>query len=158
MLAVVDNYDATRRMTMEKPKIVTAEEWQQARDELLVAEKEATRAIDSLAARRRRLPMVKFDTGYAFDTPGGTKSLLGLFEGRGQLVVYQFMDNGPDHYCPGCTWYSNNIPGVVGVHHGQLTHGNIIATADGQAGRASVPPARPGGYQREAALLPTMSR
>jgi predicted dithiol-disulfide oxidoreductase (DUF899 family) len=100
-------------MTMEKPKIVTVEEWQQARDKLLVAEKEATRALDSLAARRRRLPMVKFDTGYGFDTPGGTKSLLDLFEGRGQLVVYQFMDNGPDHYCPGCTWFSNNVPSTA---------------------------------------------
>ncbi len=43
---------------MEKPTFVTVEEWQQARDELLVAEKEATRALDLLAARRRRLPMV----------------------------------------------------------------------------------------------------
>ncbi len=43
-----------------KPKIVPAGEWQQARGELLKAEKEATRALDALAARRRRLPMVKF--------------------------------------------------------------------------------------------------
>jgi predicted dithiol-disulfide oxidoreductase (DUF899 family) len=100
-------------MTMQEPKIVTAREWQQARDELLVAEKEATRALDSLAARRRRLPMVAFDTEYAFDTPGGTKSLRELFEGRRQLVVYQFMDNGPEHYCPGCTWYSNNVPSTA---------------------------------------------
>jgi len=54
---------------MEKPKIVPAEEWQQDRDELLKAEKEATRTLDALAAQRRRLPMVKFGNGYAFDTP-----------------------------------------------------------------------------------------
>jgi predicted dithiol-disulfide oxidoreductase (DUF899 family) len=95
---------------MEKPKIVPVEEWQQARDELLKAEKEATRTLDALAARRRRLPMVKFTNGYAFDAPSGTKTLLDLFEGRGQLVVYQFMDNGPDHYCPGCTGFTNNVP------------------------------------------------
>ncbi|GAA4196134.1 DUF899 domain-containing protein [Streptosporangium oxazolinicum] len=95
---------------MEKPEIVSAEEWQQARDELLKVEKEATRAQDALAARRRRLPMVRFDGGYAFDTPSGTKTLLDLFEGQGQLVVYQFMDLGPDRYCPGCTWFTNNIP------------------------------------------------
>jgi predicted dithiol-disulfide oxidoreductase (DUF899 family) len=65
---------------MEMPEIVTAEEWQQARDELRLAEKEATRALDALAARRRRLPMVAFDTGYAFETPEGTKSLPDLFE------------------------------------------------------------------------------
>ncbi|WP_326829621.1 DUF899 domain-containing protein [Streptosporangium sp. NBC_01810] len=99
---------------MEKPRIVSAEEWQQARDELLKAEKEATHAQDALAARRRRLPMVKFADGYAFDTPTGTKTLLDLFEGREQLVVYQFMDNGPDHYCPGCTGFTNNVP-VAGL-------------------------------------------
>jgi predicted dithiol-disulfide oxidoreductase (DUF899 family) len=97
----------------EKPSIVTVDEWQRARDELLVAEKEATRALDVLAARRRRLPMVKIDNGYEFDTPGGRKSLLDLFEGREQLVVYQFMDNGPDHYCPGCTWFTNNVPATA---------------------------------------------
>jgi predicted dithiol-disulfide oxidoreductase (DUF899 family) len=98
---------------MEKPKITAAEEWQQARNELLTAEKEATRALDALAARRRRLPMVKFDNGYAFDTPAGTKTLLDLFEDRGQLVIYQFMDNGPDDYCPGCTWFTNNVPSAA---------------------------------------------
>ncbi|GAA4557882.1 DUF899 domain-containing protein [Planotetraspora kaengkrachanensis] len=95
---------------MEKPPIVSAEEWQLARDELLKAEKEVTRAQDALAARRRRLPMVTFDSGYVFDTPAGARTLLDLFEGRGQLVVYQFMDIGPDHYCPGCTKFTDNIP------------------------------------------------
>ncbi|MDH2425832.1 DUF899 family protein [Sphaerisporangium sp. TRM90804] len=90
--------------------IVSAGEWQRERDELLKAEKEATRALDALAARRRRLPMVEFDGGYTFDTPDGPKTLLELFEGRGQLVVYQFMDNGPDHYCEGCTWFTDNVP------------------------------------------------
>jgi predicted dithiol-disulfide oxidoreductase (DUF899 family) len=95
---------------MEKPEIVSAGEWQRVRDELLTAEKEVTRAQDALAARRRRLPMVKFGNGYAFEAPEGKKSLLDLFEGRDQLVVYQFMDNGPDHHCPGCTWFTNNVP------------------------------------------------
>jgi len=95
---------------MEKPEITSAGEWQQLRDELLTAEKEATRAQDALAARRRRLPMVKFADSYAFDSPTGPKSLLDLFDGRDQLVVYQFMDNGPDHYCPGCTGFTNNVP------------------------------------------------
>lgn len=93
-----------------RPAVVSADEWQKERDELLLAEKEATRATDALAARRRRLPMVKFDKGYAFDTPDGPKSLLDLFDGRDQLVVYQFMDNGPDDFCPGCTAFTNSIP------------------------------------------------
>jgi predicted dithiol-disulfide oxidoreductase (DUF899 family) len=92
------------------PPVVSAEEWQRARDELLVAEKEATRALDALAARRRRLPMARFDSDYAFDAPGGTRTLLDLFDGRDQLVVYQFMDTGPDSFCPGCTWFTDNVP------------------------------------------------
>jgi predicted dithiol-disulfide oxidoreductase (DUF899 family) len=95
---------------MEKPEITSAEEWKRARDELLTAEKELTRAQDALAARRRRLPMVEFPEKYAFDTPAGPKSLVELFEGRDQLVVYQFMDNGPDDYCPGCTKLTHNVP------------------------------------------------
>jgi predicted dithiol-disulfide oxidoreductase (DUF899 family) len=95
---------------MQKPRIVPAEEWQQARAELLTAEKELTRAQDALAARRRRLPMARFENSYTFDTPAGPRSLLDLFEGRNQLVVYQFMDLGPDHYCPGCTFFTDNVP------------------------------------------------
>ena len=85
---------------MEKPRIVSAEEWQQARDELLKAEKDATRSLDAIAARRRRLPMVKFRTDYEFASPFGPKTLLDLFEGRPQLAAYQFMDNGPDALLP----------------------------------------------------------
>jgi predicted dithiol-disulfide oxidoreductase (DUF899 family) len=92
-----------------QPQIVSASEWQQDRDELLKAEKEATRALDALAARRRRLPMVRFGTGYVFDAPAGPVSLLDLFDGRPQLVAYQFMDNGPDAFCPGCTHFTRNV-------------------------------------------------
>ncbi|GAA1510973.1 DUF899 family protein [Sphaerisporangium rubeum] len=95
---------------MEKPPTVPLDEWRQARAELLAAEKELTRAQDALAARRRRLPMTGFENKYTFDTPTGPKTLLDLFEGRGELVVYQFMDNGPDHYCPGCTAFTDNVP------------------------------------------------
>jgi predicted dithiol-disulfide oxidoreductase (DUF899 family) len=91
------------------PDIVSAEKWQQDRAELLKAEKEATRALDALAARRRRLPMVKFNNEYVFDTSAGQITLLDLFAGEGQLVIYQFMDNGPDDYCPGCTHFTNNV-------------------------------------------------
>jgi predicted dithiol-disulfide oxidoreductase (DUF899 family) len=92
------------------PEIVSAEQWQEQRDDLLRSEKEATRAIDKLAARRRRLPMVRFDNDkYMFDTPAGPKHLLDLFAGQSQLVVYQFMDRGPDEYCPGCTHFTNNL-------------------------------------------------
>ena len=95
---------------MNKPEIVSAEEWQLARDELLKAEKEATRTLDAIAARRRRLPMMRFGNSYTFDGPEGPKTLLELFDGQEQLVVYQFMDNGPEHFCPGCTHFTDNVP------------------------------------------------
>jgi len=94
---------------MAKPNIVSAAEWQRARDELLIAEKEATRALDEIAARRRRLPMVRFENKYEFEGPEGKKTLLDLFDGQPQLAVYQFMDNGPDAFCPGCTHFTNNV-------------------------------------------------
>jgi predicted dithiol-disulfide oxidoreductase (DUF899 family) len=93
-----------------QPQVVPAAEWQRARDELLTAEKEATRMEDALAARRRRLPMTPFANDYVFDTPDGKRTLLELFDGRRQLVLYQFMDNGPDDYCPGCTNFTDAIP------------------------------------------------
>jgi predicted dithiol-disulfide oxidoreductase (DUF899 family) len=92
------------------PKVVSAEEWKRERDQLLIAEKEATRLLDGIAARRRRLPMVEFDNDrYHFDAPEGPKTLIDLFDGRPQLVIYQFMDNGPDAFCPGCTHFTNNV-------------------------------------------------
>jgi len=106
----VDRSSGGESLPDARPDVVSALEWQQARDSLLVAEKEATRAQDALAARRRRLPMVKFTNDYVFTTPDGPRSLPELFDGRTQLVVYQFMDNGPDDYCPGCTWFTKNIP------------------------------------------------
>ena len=115
---------------MNKPKVVSAEEWQLERDELLKAEKELTRAQDALAARRRRLPMAKVGNDYLFDTPDGPKTLLDLFDGRTQLVVYQFMDNGPDAYCPGCTHFTNNVPlsalkSLAGVDAAWVTISNM---------------------------------
>lgn len=110
---------------MAKPTIVSADDWQEARDELLRAEKEATRALDALAARRRRLPMVKFGDSYTFDTPNGRKSLGDLFEGREQLAIYQFMDLGPDRYCPGCTAFTNNIADLQDLAETGVTWVNV---------------------------------
>lgn len=54
--------------------------------------------------------MVRFASDYVFDTPNGERTLLDLFDGRRQLVVYQFMDLGTDEYCPGCTRFTDAIP------------------------------------------------
>lgn len=93
-----------------RPDVVSPEEWQRLREELLVDEKKHTRAGDALAARRRRLPMMRFDNAkYTFATPDGPKSLLDLFDGRDQLAVYQHMDLGPDAFCPGCTHFMDQV-------------------------------------------------
>jgi predicted dithiol-disulfide oxidoreductase (DUF899 family) len=94
--------------TLVVPPVVSPEQWQRSRDELLVFEKAATRTLDALAAQRRRLPMVQFDN-YVFTTATGTTTLLDLFGDNVQLAVYQFMDVGPDGYCPGCTAFTRNL-------------------------------------------------
>ena len=105
--SVSENQDHDRAPAM--PPVVSAEDWQKAREELLVDEKELTRALDRLAAKRRRLPAVRVETSYTFEGPAGPTTLLDLFAGRHQLAVYQFMDVGPDAFCPGCTGFTNNI-------------------------------------------------
>ncbi len=80
--------------TLEMPvnhRIVPRDEWTAARKALLAEEKELTRRRDTLARRRRELPWVRVEKGYAFDTPTGTKTLAELFAGRSQLIVYHFM-------------------------------------------------------------------
>jgi predicted dithiol-disulfide oxidoreductase (DUF899 family) len=100
----------TPHSTGAKPNVVSPEEWAQARAELLAAEKAVTRAEDAVAAQRRRLPMVRFRSDYVFAAPGGPVSFHDLFAGHNQLLVYQFMDTGPNHLCPGCKWVTDNIP------------------------------------------------
>lgn len=102
---------------MNYPQIVSREEWLAARQELLVKEKEATRAHDRLNAERRRLPMVKIDKEYLFDGPDGKVSLLDLFYGRRQLIVYHFMfDPSWDEGCFGCSFVVDNIGHLAHLH------------------------------------------
>lgn len=95
------------------PPVVTPQEWEAAAAELRAAEKEHTRAGDALAARRRRMPMVEFGS-YTFQGAGGSYSLPDLFEGRRQLVVYQFM-RGPS-WCEGCCMFTDQIGELAHLH------------------------------------------
>ena len=106
---------------MNLPEVVLHEEWQAAHDELLAKEKEATRARDALAAERRRLPMVRFDKDYVFEGPDGRASLLDLFEGRRQLIVYHFMfapgaPGWPEAGCDGCSMFVDNVGHLAHLH------------------------------------------
>lgn len=92
------------------PPIVSRTEWERARAELLVREKELTRHKDEVSAARRRLPMVEITEPYLFDTETGPVSLLELFDGRRQLIVQHFMF-GPDwdEGCTGCSMMADHI-------------------------------------------------
>ena len=97
---------------MNTPPIVSPQEWKVAREELLVEEKKLTHARDALAAKRRRMPRMAVDKDYAFEGPDGPASLLDLFEGRRQLIVYRFffepgVHGWPDGGCPGCSWIAD---------------------------------------------------
>ena len=89
---------------MALPEIVSREEWLAARKALLVREKEATRARDTLNADRRRLPMVRVETEYVFEGPEGRVGLADLFHGKRQLMLQHVMFHPDwDKACPSCT-------------------------------------------------------
>ena len=93
---------------MHTPPVVSPPAWEAARKQLLVKEKAQTRARDALAAERRRMPWMAVETAYAFEGPAGKASLLDLFDGRRQLIVYRaFFEPGvfgwPDQACRGCS-------------------------------------------------------
>jgi predicted dithiol-disulfide oxidoreductase (DUF899 family) len=103
----------TRNRTSEHP-VVSPEEWLPLRQDLLSKEKELTRLRDRLNAERRKLPWVRLEKNYVFDTSGGKVSLANLFAGRSQLVIYHFMF-GPDWMegCPSCSFVSDHLDGAL---------------------------------------------
>src|SRR6266704_6261507 len=111
---------------MMTPSIVSASEWDAARERLLVKEKELTRARDAMAAQRRRMPWMAVEKDYRFEGPNGPVSLLDLFEGRRQLIVYRafygpdittYAEGGsyPERACVGCSFVADQV-----AHPGHL--------------------------------------
>src|SRR6187200_770733 len=105
---------------MKTPQIVSPQEWDAAREKLLVKEKEVTRARDALAAERRRMPWMTVEKEYRFEGPNGPASLADLFEGRRQLIVYRafyapdittFAEGGtyPERACVGCSFVADQV-------------------------------------------------
>ncbi len=97
-------------------QVVSREAWLKARLELLAAEKDLTRRTDEVARQRQALPRVRVDKAYRFETDEGSASLIDLFRGRSQLLVYHFMF-GPDYTagCPSCSMIADGFNGFV-VH------------------------------------------
>lgn len=116
---------------MSLPRIVSHEEWTAARRALLDQEKEFTRARDRLNTTRRELPMVEVTTPYEFDGPSGRVSLLELFEGRRQLIVYHFMFHPEwEEGCSSCT------AGTDEISSGLLDHLHVRDTTYAMVSRA----------------------
>ena len=96
-------------------KVVSEKTWLVQRKELLKKEKTFTRRRDEICRQRRALPWVKVEKPYLFDTPSGKKTLVDLFDGCSQLIVYHFMF-GPDpkwrEGCPSCSFLSDHIDGA----------------------------------------------
>ncbi|TMQ57702.1 MAG: DUF899 domain-containing protein [Candidatus Eisenbacteria bacterium] len=104
---------------MPSHKIVSREEWLEARKAHLAKEKEFTRLRDELSRQRRELPWLKVEKNYVFDGPKGKETLADLFDGRGQLIVYHFMlGPGWKEGCKSCSFVSDHIDGAV-VHLAQ---------------------------------------
>src|SRR5580698_3421682 len=121
---------------IERPQIVSRDEWLAARMNLLAKEKQLTRERDALAAERRRMPWLAVEKQYEFDGPKGKASLLDLFDGRRQLIVYRaFFEPGvfgwPDHACRGCSFCADQVA--------HLAHLNARDTTLAFASRAPYP-------------------
>jgi predicted dithiol-disulfide oxidoreductase (DUF899 family) len=109
---------------MDSPPVVSPEEWKSAREELLVKEKELTHARDALAADRRRMPWMAIEKDYRFVGPDGDASLLDLFEGRRQLIIYRAYygpdvtttapgTSYPERACVGCSFLADQVSNLA---------------------------------------------
>jgi len=99
---------------MNTPPIVSPQDWEAAREQLLVKEKELTRTRDALAAARRRMPWTEVEKDYRFEGPDGPATLADLFDGRRQLIVYRFFYDPdvagyPERGCPGCSFGADQV-------------------------------------------------
>src|SRR6202030_3774739 len=103
----------------ENHKVVSSDEWIEARKQLLIKEKEFTRLRDELSQQRRELPWEAVTKTYVFEGPNGKQTLPELFDGRSQLIVYHFMfDPKWDAGCPHCSFWADNFNGIM-VHLNQ---------------------------------------
>lgn len=121
--------------SLDGHRVVSREEWLDARTALLRREKEFTRQRDELSRQRRELPWVNVDKTYTFEGPKGKETLSDLFDGRSQLIVYHFMFS-PDWKdgCPHCSHWADNFDGVI-VH---LNHRDVSMVAISRAPYAKI--------------------
>lgn len=123
--------------TITQPKVVSQEQWVEARKAFLVKEKAVMKQMDALRAERMELPWVKVTKDYEFDSTSGKKTLSDLFDGRSQLIVQHFMFGpGWEEGCPGCSFGADNVSGSL-VH---VTNHDVNYVAVSRATMAEIEP------------------
>jgi predicted dithiol-disulfide oxidoreductase (DUF899 family) len=125
-----------KRPPENHPAIISPQEWRTAWQDMLVKEKENMRAHDALVAQRRRMPWMRVEKDYAFEGPNGKVSLLDLFDGRLQLILYRaFFEPGvfgwPDHACRGCSLGADQVSNLAHLNARDTTL--VYATPTSQA-------------------------
>jgi predicted dithiol-disulfide oxidoreductase (DUF899 family) len=108
------------------PPVVSQKDWEAAHQQMLVKEKAFVRTRDALAAERRRMPWMAVEKKYEFEGPKGKVSLLDLFEGRRQLIIYRaFFEPGvfgwPDHACRGCSFGADQVAHLAHLNQRDTT-------------------------------------
>ena len=115
------NREMQSELPAAHPASVPPQEWEAPRQSMLVKEKAHMRAHDALSAERRRMPWMVVEKAYVFEGPHGEVSLLDIFEGRRQLIVYRaFFEPGvhgwPEHACVGCSLGADQVSNLTHLH------------------------------------------
>lgn len=124
---MTDRKDAQMdNVPVNHPQVVSSDEWEQARQEMLKKEKAFTHVRDDLAAQRRRMPWMKVEKDYVFESPDGRVDLAGLFDGRRQLILYRAfyepgVDGWPGKACIGCSLMADQISNLAHLNARNVT-------------------------------------
>jgi predicted dithiol-disulfide oxidoreductase (DUF899 family) len=113
-------------MPVVRPPVVSIDEWNDALAIMTSHEEAVAAELDKLAAARKRMPMVRIESDYRFHGPGGEVSLVDLFEGRSQLILYRFffekgVDGWPDAGCVGCSSWADGVADLNLLHARDIT-------------------------------------
>jgi predicted dithiol-disulfide oxidoreductase (DUF899 family) len=122
------------------PKLVSRQEWEREREALLVEEKAQMKARDAMVAKRRRMPWMEVEKKYEFEGPEGRVSLLDLFAGRRQLIIYRaFIDPGtkgwPEHGCIGCSLDADQVSNLAHLNGRDTTLVYVSQASQADLGR-----------------------
>lgn len=105
----------------ELPEVVSLDRWLAASQRLRTKEGELRDHMAAVNRELQELPMVAFDDVDGFDGPNGTRTLLDLFDGRQQLIVYHFWFEPGEQPCEGCSQWASNLGDLSNLHDRETT-------------------------------------